>query len=195
MIPDDIALANQLAHDVLGKTLDELPPQTRKLLKEIQAWVKQCCKADGIEQRDFRFTRKELRDVTGWGNTQLKVHLARLQDMEFLSLHSVSRSKAIAYELVFDGSLEAGAPHLMGLLDINYLQKHKAAPAHPCVRGTCASCTSYDEQKSGQEKEKSGSGRPSVGAVSVLKNPVKISSSKAFTELQNDWIENAHLAV
>jgi hypothetical protein len=31
--------------------------------------------------------------------------------------------------------------------------------------------------------------------VSVLKNPVKISNSKAFTELQNDWIENAHLAV
>lgn len=176
--PDDIALANKLAHEVLGKTLDELPPQTRKLLKEIQAWVKQSCKADGIEQRDFRFTRKELRDVTGWGNTQLKVHLARLQDMEFLSLHSVSRSKAIAYELVFDGSLEADAPHLMGLLDVDSLKK-----------------LSYDEQKSGQEKEKSGSGRPLVGAVSVLKNPVKISSSKAFAELQNDWIENAHLAV
>jgi DNA primase len=28
---DDIAIANELAHEVLGKTLDELPPQTRKL--------------------------------------------------------------------------------------------------------------------------------------------------------------------
>jgi hypothetical protein len=28
----DIALANQLAHEVLGRTLDELPPQTRRLL-------------------------------------------------------------------------------------------------------------------------------------------------------------------
>src|SRR5690606_14633921 len=28
----DIETANRLAHDVLGKTLDELPPQTRKLL-------------------------------------------------------------------------------------------------------------------------------------------------------------------
>jgi len=27
----DIALANQLAHEVLGRTLDELPPQTRRL--------------------------------------------------------------------------------------------------------------------------------------------------------------------
>ena len=30
---DDIALANRLAHEVLGRTLDELPPQTRRLAR------------------------------------------------------------------------------------------------------------------------------------------------------------------
>ena len=30
---DDIETANRLAHEVLGRTLDELPPQTRKLLR------------------------------------------------------------------------------------------------------------------------------------------------------------------
>ena len=29
---DDIAVANRLAHEVLGRSLDELPPQTRRLL-------------------------------------------------------------------------------------------------------------------------------------------------------------------
>jgi DNA primase len=29
-IPADIALANRLAHEVLGRSLDELPPQTRR---------------------------------------------------------------------------------------------------------------------------------------------------------------------
>ncbi|EON4171707.1 toprim domain-containing protein, partial [Escherichia coli] len=29
---EDIALANRLAHEILGRTLDEMPPQTRKLL-------------------------------------------------------------------------------------------------------------------------------------------------------------------
>ncbi|MBE8589436.1 DNA primase, partial [Xenorhabdus griffiniae] len=33
---DDIRLANQLAHEILGRTLDEMPPQTRKLLLLIQ---------------------------------------------------------------------------------------------------------------------------------------------------------------
>ncbi|RAW62020.1 hypothetical protein CKY15_24520, partial [Photorhabdus sp. S7-51] len=38
---DDIALANRLAHEVLGRTLDEMPPQTRKLLLLIQDWVRE----------------------------------------------------------------------------------------------------------------------------------------------------------
>ena len=37
----DIALANQLAHEVLGRTLDELPPQTRRVLGMIEAWVRE----------------------------------------------------------------------------------------------------------------------------------------------------------
>jgi DNA primase len=178
----DIALANRLAHEVLGKTLDELPPQTRKLLKETQAWVQQCCKADGIDQRDFRFSRKQLRDVTGWGNTQLKVHLARLEDMEFLAMHNVPRSKAIAYELLFDGSAENDSPHLMGLLDADCLQKNNEIHH-------------YDKQKSGVAKEKSVSGRPQVGGVSVLKNPLQTNGHAPLHELQKDWVENTYLAV
>ncbi len=178
----DIALANRLAHEVLGKTLDELPPQTRKLLKEIQTWVVQSCKVDGIEQRDFRFTRKQLRDVTGWGNTQLKVHVARLEDMEFLAMHSVPRSKAIAYELLFDGSADNNNPHLMGLLDANYLQKNDNQ-------------FGYDKQKSGLEKEKSVSGRPQVGGVSVLKKSLHINGHVALHEEQLDWLKSTNVAV
>lgn len=178
----DIALANQLAHEVLGKTLDELPPQTRKLLKEIQSWVKECCKADSIEQRDFRFSRKQLRDVTGWGNTQLKVHLSRLEDMEFLAMHNVPRSKAIAYELLFDGSTENNSPQLMGLLNVDYLKNNTENYR-------------YDEQKSGLEKEKPVLSRPQAGGVSVLKNQTQLNGHAPLPELQKDWVENAYLAV
>ena len=37
---DDIALANQLAPEILGRSLDELPPQTRRLLGYIRELVK-----------------------------------------------------------------------------------------------------------------------------------------------------------
>jgi DNA primase len=36
---DDIALANRLAHEVLGRSLDELPPQTRRVLGLITGYV------------------------------------------------------------------------------------------------------------------------------------------------------------
>lgn len=35
----DIALANRIAHEVLGRTLDEMPPQTRRLLIQLKGWV------------------------------------------------------------------------------------------------------------------------------------------------------------
>ena len=58
---DDIEIANRLAHDVLGKTLDELPPQTRKLLTVIDARVRERCEHDKIARSHYRFSRKSVR--------------------------------------------------------------------------------------------------------------------------------------
>jgi hypothetical protein len=40
---DDIEQANRLAHEVLGRSLDELPPQTRKLLQLVEDMVSTEC--------------------------------------------------------------------------------------------------------------------------------------------------------
>src|SRR3970282_656971 len=71
---DDIATANRLAHEVLGRSLDELPPQTRRLLTLIDEMVAAECERQQIERCHLRFTRKQVRDFAGWGNTQLKLH-------------------------------------------------------------------------------------------------------------------------
>ncbi|CDG19902.1 Dnag primase-like protein [Xenorhabdus poinarii G6] len=106
---DDIRLANQLAHEILGRTLDEMPPQTRKLLRLIQAWVRD----SGQPRHEMIFTRKQLRDAVQWGDTQLKVHLSRLVEMEYLLLHR--RGLTFAYELLFDGE-DGDTAHLCGLI-------------------------------------------------------------------------------
>jgi DNA primase catalytic core len=141
----DIEIANQLAHEVLGRTLEELPPQTGKLLKQIKAMVTAACEQQETEQTDYRFSRRDVREACGWGNTQLKVHLRRLEELEYLLIHRGGRGQSIVYELLYDGDLD-DQKHLMGLIDVEKLK--------------------YDEKKSGVKANRSGSSRPQAGAKS-----------------------------
>ena len=141
--PADIAQANALAHEVLGRSLDELPPQTRKLLALVGDFVGERSKAQGLSRAEYRFSRKDLRDASGWGDTQLKVHLARLAELEYILVHRGGLGHA--YELLYDGN-GSGVPHLAGLLD--------PADLH------------YDARRSGINSSQSAPGRPVVGTQS-----------------------------
>ncbi|PHM33089.1 DNA primase [Xenorhabdus mauleonii] len=118
VIQDDIVLANQLAHEVLGRTLDEMPPQTRKLLLLIQSMVNEQAQRQHCQPNEIRFTRRDIRDFTHWTDNQLKVHCLRLADMEYLLPHGGSRGHLLQYELLWDGA-DNGSAHLCGLLDVN----------------------------------------------------------------------------
>lgn len=146
VVSSDIALANRLAHEVLGRTLDELPPQTRRLLEMLHAWASAECEQLAIKRHDLRFGRRQVRQVTGWGDTQLKVHLARLAELEYLLVHRVRAGQGFEYELLYDGEGSAGGRFVMGLAEA----------------GGCA----YDDRRSGLEPERSGAGRPPVGPQS-----------------------------
>lgn len=159
---EDIEIANTLAHDILGRTLDELPPQTRNLLQQITAMVQAQCQAQGIEQSDVRFTRKQVRDVSGWGDTQLKIHLARLVDMEYVLIHGGGHKQRHVYELLYRGEGDDGNAFMMGLIDPKTLQSADV----PDSALPPASMQSYDANRSGQNDDRSGSGRPAVGGQS-----------------------------
>jgi hypothetical protein len=114
-----------LAHEILGRTLDELPPQTRKLLKEIQQLVRLECEEQKIEQSHFRFSRKLLRQQMGWTYDQLRVHLERLVNMEYVLVHRGGRGQSFEYELLYDGNADTNNQHAMGLLDVAALNANK----------------------------------------------------------------------
>jgi hypothetical protein len=120
---DDIDLANRLASGVLGRSLDELPPQTRKLLLLIDDMVAKDCKKNAVERCDYRFTRRMIREYTGWGNTQLKAHIKRLEDMEYLLIYRGGRGHQFVYELMYNGEGRDGTPFFPGLIDVQKLRK------------------------------------------------------------------------
>jgi hypothetical protein len=120
---NDIAVANRLAHEVLGRSLDELPPQTRRLLLSVDEMVTAECERAAMERSDYRFSRRDVREATGWGDTQLKTHLHRLEELEYLLIHRGGRGQSIVYELVFTLPADGGKPVLGGLIDVKRLRK------------------------------------------------------------------------
>jgi DNA primase len=146
--PADVELANRLAHDVLGQSLDELPPQTRRLLILLDAHVAAEATAREVDRTAVRFTRRQLRELFGWGDTQLKVHLARLVDMELVWAHR-GAGLQLVYELAWSGEGRDGGRFLNGLTPL-----------------AAAETTAMTADRSGPSGDRSGPGRSPVGPQS-----------------------------
>ena len=181
---EDVEEANTIAHEVLGTSLDELPPQTRRLLVMIVDYVRSEMVAKACRQTEARFTRKGLREVSGWGDTQLKIHLARLLELEHLIAHR--EGQGYRYELVFDGDAVRGV-HLSGLIDVASLKAKHTAPPQSVVNHA------YDGERSGSREDRSVLGRVVDGVQSAgghadqnLETP---SAMQLVAELQDKSIE------
>ncbi|HFD33284.1 MAG TPA: DNA primase [Gammaproteobacteria bacterium] len=130
---DDIETANRLTHEVLGRSLDELPPQTQRLLNLIDGMVKEHCKLFHCSRREYQFTRRDVREYIGWGDTQLKVHLKRLEVMEYLLIIRGGRGQRIVYELLYSSEGKDGQPFMLGLIDITSLKRQQCGEKSSAV--------------------------------------------------------------
>ncbi|PHM35531.1 DNA primase [Xenorhabdus szentirmaii] len=168
---DDIVLANQLAHEVLGRTLDEMPPQTRKLLLLIQDMVKEQAQRQHCQPNEIRFTRRDIRAFTHWSDSQLKNHCQRLIEMEYLLLHGGSRGHLLRYELLWDGQNNSAA-HLCGLLDVGEPEKETAGNERKSDLKENKSTPSLGQvwPKSGEEKTAPGQTGQGQNNVQVWAN-------------------------
>lgn len=119
---DDIALANRLASDVFGRSLDELPPQTRRVLGVIVRLVGERMQRQSLARSAVRFTRKDVRALAGITDTALRLHVDRLVAMEYLVIHRGGAGQCFVYELLFDGDVSDPLPQLVGLLDADTLR-------------------------------------------------------------------------
>jgi hypothetical protein len=145
---EDVRLAEELIKPLLGRSLDELPPQTRRLLLLIEMMVSRACAVEKIERPEYRFSRRDVRACTLWGDTQLKIHLHRLEELEYLIVHRGGRGQSFVYELIEMPEGDKQQPFLPGLIEIEKLK------------------VSNDTRKSGANDEKPGASRPQVGGMS-----------------------------
>ena len=177
---DDIEVANKIAHDILGRSLDELSPQTRRLLSLIKKMIEQ----KEPSRENTPFTRREVRLFTGWSQTQLKVHLDRLEELEYIiALRGGHRGMLYEYELLFDGDIDSPKLHLCGLIDVEKLRKRAQSDNYD------AKLTGVKEEFAGVNGKLTPPKRPQNGGLSGgypgAQNAPESSGSAAF-ELKID---------
>jgi len=151
----DIALANRLAHEVLGRSLDELPPQTRRMLGLLTAYVDERARTQGIERSSVRFTRRELRAHIGASEKQTRLHLDRLVELEYLLTHAGRSGQRFRYELLFDGDAGSDEPQAIGLIDVERLG----------IAGTTAKLVASSSQLVAEKPKLGGRSWPVSGPI------------------------------
>lgn len=88
----DIEIATKFMTATGGPSADDLPPQTRTLLTLLDHFVKE--RSETASRKHVRFTRREIREAFGLGDTQAKVHLRRLVENEYLIVHAAHTGAA-----------------------------------------------------------------------------------------------------
>jgi hypothetical protein len=78
------------------------------LLVKIDEMVKAHCAEHGVVPSDFAFTRRAIRDATGYTVHQVRVHAKELEELEYLRAKGGSRGKEFVYELGAMGRGQSG---------------------------------------------------------------------------------------
>ena len=162
---DDIKLANQLAPELLGRSLDELSPQTRRLLDHAKTIVRKLCETEETEQHLSFFSRRDLREHCGWTEFQVRTHMNKLESLEYVQRRIGSRGRRCVYELLADIEEPNNSWHI-GLLDVDKLRTKKRKTT------TTTKTSSIKKGTSGNfVKSKARSSKPIITGKNSTKPP------------------------
>jgi DNA primase catalytic core len=161
---EDVKLARGLVRQVLGPSLDELPAHTRRLLLLVAEMVKQECERLQMKCAEYRFTRRTVRQHTRWGDTQLRVHLRRLEEMEYLVVRRGGQGLSYEYQLRFEENYAYDANFAGDARVLRGAVESEESPA--MMRGNEKASRTSENTYRGSEEENRIVAVPSIAAKS-----------------------------
>lgn len=121
---DDIAIANDLAAELFGASLDDLSPPGRRLAEQLAGYVEAQAAERGTDWRKIDFARRDLREALKWSDTRLRVHLGELIALEYLAPLCGANGSAYRYRLgVSPEALRGGGGFVPGMRGVEELRK------------------------------------------------------------------------
>ena len=97
--------------------------------------VKALCKTLKVDQPLAFFSRRDLQAACGWSYSQIKRHLFRLQELEYIAPRFGRMGSTLKYELLVDANEADDEAHI-GLLDVEKLRLRQ-----PTLAGETATLT------------------------------------------------------
>ena len=137
---EDIRLAHDLATEILGHSLDELSRPATDLLQLLlkmqadgTAKEKSACTRPPAREAVMReahwvqappaFTRRQIREFTGWSNARVHRYLQELIELEFVLMEHGRNGVLHRYRLAWDGEGQDGRKFMLGLKPVNKLRE------------------------------------------------------------------------
>jgi hypothetical protein len=130
-----------------------------------------------MERRDFRFSRREVRAATGWSDAQVKRHLHKLEELEYLIVHRGGRGQSFVYELFFEKPEDPEKPFLPGLHSALHVYEGKK-----------------DGAKAGMEGPGTGPARGAFAGGSVAPEPIKTGLANDFHAILHESTDTGLVA-
>lgn len=112
----DIALANELAQEVLARGFDELAAPVRGLYDELRKLCVQRAEEMNCQPDAVLLSRREIREATGWSDWQVRSYCRQLVEMEYLYATINGNGRPCVYSLA--RVEENGLDGLRGLTDV-----------------------------------------------------------------------------
>jgi hypothetical protein len=120
---DDIDTANRLANVVLGQSMDELARPSRTLLSSIYQMVKELAEAQKSRIDEVFFTRRMIREYTGWSDWQIRAHIKQLEELEYIGARISAIGKEYSYILNYQGQGEEQDKCYLNLTSVDQIKK------------------------------------------------------------------------
>jgi DNA primase catalytic core len=121
---DDIAIANELAHQLFGQSQDDLSFPSRQLLGLVGDYIRRRAAEQKTEPEKVEFTRRELREAIKWTEARLRLHLGELMRLEYVGAASGRFGQRFLHRLLVDpDEIEAGGRFVPGLKDVETLRR------------------------------------------------------------------------
>mgnify|MGYP006290284627 CR=1 FL=1 len=129
---EDVRIANKLAHEILGHSLDELSRPGRALLLLLDEMVEQIVERlkkesstggpggnpDHRQNRtSITFSRRDIREFSGWAHTRVHRYLKELIELEYVIQESGRNGSMCRYRLAYEGQGKNGERFMLGLTD------------------------------------------------------------------------------